>query len=544
MGIGRARRIARRAHRGQLTRGGGLFLEELEQVVRRVEENGGGRLAVQAAWLHAAPAAGVDLESEGVSLRVRQVVKSLRTAPGRSRPESAGVARASELVRAAIVAQWRVVAQAQGDDTPAATLVELLDRYRAQPEPEVRQAIHALVEELDGPATPVVAGLVERWWDSEDSWEAMVAVMAARRVGLLDRERLLRKVADGPLWVAAEAVKAVSGGGEAEIAALRTALLRPGDDGRWVRREARSRLLAIGGPAAETALDDWFFHPMDVPWGYDRRWLSRNASSVVPRLIEALGDPAWRYEAPRALGSLKVEEAVGPLCDQARAAEDPIPFLQALGSIGSPAAGPALAQLAGHAEAEVRVAALRALGRTGGADVTAVALAACDDPDVHVRYRAARVLAELGDERAVITLIRLCDTEHAAVAADALARIGDQRAVPTLWHLFNHHPERAARHAAGRGLARIDCEERWPRPEPVIERAYVWLLGHKPEWSRFYLETGTRNADAMVRVRAVEAFGRLRDPGGIPHIRPLVTDPDPRVRAAARNVLEFLEDIA
>ncbi|WP_394618001.1 HEAT repeat domain-containing protein [Lentzea sp. JNUCC 0626] len=545
MGIGRARRIARRAHRGQLTHGGGLFLDELEQVVRRVEENGGGRLAVQAAWLHAAPAAGVNLDSEGVSLRVRQVVKGLRAGPGWTRPESPRVARACELVRAAIVAQWRVVAQAQEDDTPALPLAELLDRYRVKPGPEVRGAIYALVGELDGPATPVVAELVERWWDSDDWWEPMIAVRAAHRVGLLDRERLLRKVVEGPSSAAGAAIQALDGpGDEAEVAALRAVLRRPEPEWRSVRGSARRRLSEIGGPAAEESSQDWYFSPMDVPWRYDMRWLRRNGASVLARLIEALNDPAWQYEAPQALGVMKAVEAVGPLCALAPTLPDPTPFIRALGVIGDPAAGPVLAEFTRHAKAGMRELAVQALGQTGGADVTAVALAACDDPDVHVRYRAARVLAAHGDERAVTTLIRLCDTEHAAVAADALARIADPRAESTFWHLFNHHPDRAARHAAGRGLARIECDEQWPRPEPVIERAYMWLLGHKPEWSRFYLETGTQNADAMVRVRAVEAFARLRDPGGIPHIRPLLTDPDARVRAAARNVLKFLEGIA
>jgi HEAT repeat protein len=47
----------------------------------------------------------------------------------------------------------------------------------------------------------------------------------------------------------------------------------------------------------------------------------------------------------------------------------------------------------------------------------------------------------------------------------------------------------------------------------------------------------------MVRVRAVEAFGRLRDKAGVEHVRPLLADPDPRVRSAARNVLWVLEHL-
>ncbi|MFD4676430.1 HEAT repeat domain-containing protein [Lentzea sp. NPDC058450] len=541
MGVARARRIAERVHRGQLTREGGLFLDELDQVVRLVEENGGGALAVQAAWLHAVPETSADLASEDVPLHVRQVVQALRCAPGWSQPQSSKVARAEGIVRAAKLAQSRST-RPPAEDAEPATLAELLVRHRAKT--DVRSEIYGLVAAPLDADDPAVAELVEQWSKSGDEWEAMIAMKAAHSAGMVDTESLLREVTDGSPSEASTAIRTMTGSGEAEITALRAALLRPGVEYRWVRREARVRLRKIGGPAAAAAADAWFVDPMDTPWQYDRRWLSRNAGRVVPLLIEVLGDPAWQYEAPQALGSLRVEEAVGPLCDQARTAKNPIPYVLALGSIGSQTAGRALAELTGHAEARVREAAVQALGRTGGADVTAVALAACDDPDVHVRYRAAKVLAEHGDERAVITLIRLCDTDHAAEAADALARIGDPRAAPTLWYLFNNHPDRAARHAAGRGLARIECEDHWPSPEPVVERAYMWLHGHKPEWSRFSLEGGTTHSDAMVRVRAIEAFGRLRDPAGIPHIRPRLTDPDARVRAAARNVLKLLGDDA
>ncbi|MEU7476251.1 hypothetical protein AB0A63_09725 [Lentzea sp. NPDC042327] len=78
MGIAKARRIALRAHRGQLTDGGGLFVDRLERLARTVAERGGGGVARQAVWLHAVPGTGVDLTRQDLSWRVLRVVEALQ----------------------------------------------------------------------------------------------------------------------------------------------------------------------------------------------------------------------------------------------------------------------------------------------------------------------------------------------------------------------------------------------------------------------------------------------------------------------------------
>ena len=540
MGTARARRIARRAHQGQLTYGGELLLDRLERVAGAVAEQGGDWVAVQAVWLHAVPASAEDLVLQGVPSRVVQVVKALRSY-GWSAP--AGVRQRAERVLEAMNADRRFV-PAPPDPPDTRTLPELLAEYRETRDYRIRWALNGLLDAPNDLTAQAMAELAEQWWDSEEDWEAATAVRIAHRAGLLDRERLLGTVADGVPVAAATAIGLLSGeGGGREIELLRAASLTPGLDWLCVRVAARARLTAIGGPEADAVVLDSAIDLMDLPWRHDRAWLHRNGAKLVPRLIELLPDPDWWHEAPVALASLRATEAVGPLCETVRDAEYPIPMIQALGTIGSPEAGPTLVWLLGHESAEVRAEALQALSRAGGADVVDVALAACDDPDVRVRDRAAAVLARNADGRAVTTLIRLCDTWHAAAAADALARIGDPRALPTLWDLFLHHHDRAARHAAGRGLARIEGDERGCSSSvPRVQRAYMWVLGHKPEWSRRHLAGGTGYDDAMVRVRAVEAFGRLRDPAGAEHVRPLLADPDPRVRSAARNVLRVLEN--
>ncbi|MFS8099723.1 HEAT repeat domain-containing protein [Lentzea alba] len=539
MGIAKARRIARRAHQGQLTRTSELFTDYLERVARIVEERDGGWAAVQAAWLHAVPGTGVDLTRQGIPWRVLRAVEALQPDPGWSKPTPAKVHLVPDaaLVNEALAA-GEVVDPPESSWQPvvlmdAGMLPQLLADYRERPGHETKWAIDDLFARPINLNTPAVAELAEQWWDSEDDWENRIAVLAARRAGLLDRERLLRKVLDGPEGSSVAAIESLSGEASAEeIEVLRTVVLRPEE--RWARLAARARLTAIGGPDAEAALQEWAFSPWDVPWRNDRAWLHRNAADVVPRLIEALPDPTWWYEAPFALGELRVVEAVGPLSEAAQNAEFPHHHIEALGKIGSADAVPALVRLLGHSSADVRAYVLWALDRIGGAEVVDAVIMACDDPDVMVRDRAARVLVRHGDERAVTPLIRLCDTRHAGGAAHALGRIGDPRAVPTLWHLFFRHDRKAVRYAAGRALARIDNPGHWcPSDDPRILRAYVWLHGHKPDWNRQSLEHWTKHTDALVRARAAEAYGRLRDPAGVEHVRPLLADLDPRVRKAA-----------
>ncbi len=380
---------------------------------------------------------------------------------------------------------------------------------------EVRGAINALITKPRDTELPLVAELVERWWDSSEAWEAYTAVSAPV---VTDRERLLRKAGEAP-HVASAAIQRLRGEGSPyEIEVLRSVVTNPEGEWRWARAAAAARLRAIGGPEAEAALQDRPFTLLDPPWREDRTWLHRHRATAVPRLIECLADPVWWFEASFALGEIHAAEAVGPLCEHARTTPFPIPTIEALGKIGSADASPTLVGLLGHHDADVRDHALRALARIGGQDVVEAAIMACDDVSPVVRDRAARVLFRHGDQRAVIPLIRLCDTRHAAAAADALTRIGDPRALPTLWGLFTDlEAGKATRYAAGRGLARIDGPQRWLySDDPRLLRAYVWLLGHKPHWNEYFvIESARSHADPVVRARAAEAWGRRRGTGKV-----------------------------
>lgn len=608
MGMAKVRRIAARAHRGQISAGGELFSVHLERVARAVGEFGGSSVAQQAAWLYATPAAGVtlaDLARQGLSAHVVRAVEALQPRlhdheqmvdrvlrinaaalvhyavlvdryrySGRQVGFPQGVARLAEQLglpwpppgaavdevvtedaRALVVddGHWERSAPELGSQGDVRAIPALLTGYCEVIDDDTRyccliplcHAIFTIVTKPGNAGSAPVAELIEKWWDSANHWEARTAVSALAAAGdPANRERLLRKATTDKSGVVDAAIKGLRGEGDPhEVAVLGAVVTRPGPEWRWARATAAARLTTIGGPDADAALQKRQFGHVDPPWRFDRTWLRRHGSAAIPWLTASLTDLSWSFEATFALGELRAVEAVIPLCALARTTAYPVPQIEALGKIGSVEAGPTLVELLDHADTDVRDHALRALNRIGGSDAIDAAMAACDDPHPLVRDRAARVLVEHGDHRAVPQLIRLCDGPYAAAAADALTRIGEPRALPTLWHLFATAQDKTTRHAAGRGLARIDGPQQWIHSaNPRIQRAYIWLLGHKPHWHNEHeLKAATGATDPMVRARAAEAYARLGDPANTEQVRALLTDPDPRVRANAATAIDRLD---
>ncbi|GHJ44264.1 hypothetical protein Cs7R123_16060 [Catellatospora sp. TT07R-123] len=453
---------------------------------------------------------------------------------------------------------WGPLARALGELRDADALPLLLEGYRAENTPggrhcclvAVQAAIHTIVTRPENAGTAPVGALIEQWWDAESGWEQRVAVWG-RAVGrdLAHREALLGKVAANEPGTVSSAIPGLFGPGDAvEVALLRDVVLREDPRWRWARRAAVTRLTEMGCPEAAAVLRERPLDPADPPWHADPAWFAAGGAEVVGALVEHLDEYAWVHEAPFALGELRAAEAVPALCALVRRPLPPHAAIDALGKIGSADAVPALLECLRSDRPEVRDLALRALGRIGDERVVDAAIAACDDPDPRVRERAVRVLARYGDERAVPQLIRACDTAYALVALRALVRIGDPRALPTMWHLFGDAAAgRAVRHTAGQGLAAIEGTQQYVHHtrDVRVRRAYVWLLGHKPEWKPDYqLKTAAADDDPIMRARAAEAFGRLGDPAAAEQVRPLLADPDPRVRAAAATALRALPEQA
>jgi HEAT repeat protein len=399
--------------------------------------------------------------------------------------------------------------------------------------------------------SPQARALAAEWWDSTEEWEAEIAV----RIGHGDP---LDRIDVGRPAVARAAVRSLNRrgtGDEREIAVLADIVRTTEPALRHVREEAVRRLQNIGGAAATRAVDECFVEPYVPPWWHDRGWLHRNRAKAVPLLIGKLDEARWWYEAPFGLGTVRAVEAVEPLgrfvrdaVQNAASSEYRIGAdaalrravwgLIALGKIGAAEAVPVLREMMACEYAGIRDHALLAMTRIGNPEVVDAAVGAADDPDPAVRDRAARVLCAHGDGRAVTVLLRLCDGPHAVRALHALTRIGDPRALPTLWRLFRTGRSREVRHAAGRGLARIEGPDRpGPLPDdPSVRLAYLWLLGQRPEWEpTSRLRRWLTHDDPLVRARAAESLYRLGGATAEEHLRPLLDDPDRRVRDVVRH---------
>ncbi|MGI5175227.1 hypothetical protein ACQEVZ_02715 [Dactylosporangium sp. CA-152071] len=267
MGLAKARRIAARAHRGQLFAGGGLLLGHLERVDRILA--GADAAVRQAAWLHLVPGRGVsaaDLARAGVPPRAVHLVESMSWRPWDDRarfterlvrtPGAAAIRHAvltdlhDHLAGEHAYEYWREqhirLAAALGLARPPEVEVETelpeppgrgghLDDYaRRLGAIGTGEALTALLAAYEtakaGRARACCLGAVRSgvfaiatrpetasrrlavaWWDSGDAWERLVAVEAQVASGEpVDRDRLLDVVERETGWLAVAAIRGLA----------------------------------------------------------------------------------------------------------------------------------------------------------------------------------------------------------------------------------------------------------------------------------------------------------------------------------------------
>lgn len=180
-------------------------------------------------------------------------------------------------------------------------------------------------------------------------------------------------------------------------------LLRLEDRAPGVRRRA---IVALCDLRAIQALDR-IVSVMDATGG----WSDLLAVMAISRMGPAAG--------PR----------VGTLLAAAKSPATLKGLLQVTGQLGCAADPDLVRRLAGHAEPEVRVEAMRTLGHIApDTESVEVCLAAMDDPAWPTRALAARSLGRLGDPRAITRLERaMGDTAYWVRhhAGQALAQLGE-----------------------------------------------------------------------------------------------------------------------
>jgi HEAT repeat protein len=297
--------------------------------------------------------------------------------------------------------------------------------------------------------------------------------------GTRDFVRLLRSRSPERRYGAAVALG--RRGDPASIPALKEALSDPDPGVRWMALEA---LGAIGNPALPVLIDLLGSDDIDLRWG-----------AVVA--LGEIGDP----------------RAVGPL---ARALEDRDRYVRtraalALAAIGASAL-PSLAAAAGHQDAGVRWAAALALGKIGSPECIPPLSVLVADPDPGVRWKAAEALGAVGGEAAVIPLVGALedrDEEVCEVATASLAAIGE----PALGPLIDA----------------LKTKERWFGAVATLrEMGAVAVPALRSALSR---------KNRWVRIGAAMVLAEEGDRQGTDSLIAALSDPDPDVREAAREIL-------
>jgi hypothetical protein len=231
--------------------------------------------------------------------------------------------------------------------------------------------------------------------------------------------------------------------------------------------------------------------------------LARMASpkARMERLQDAVAD-LEAEESPRYISSLAMrvasfgDPAVEPLLKLLQG-EDPSlrsAAAEALGSLSSQAAVPALCAALSDPDENVRFHSLQALEVNSTAVSKDALLRLLDDPASHIRLRALAILARQGASEAVERAPEFLSDEGYWVrgaAVDALGVPGLARALPLV-------------------KARLDDPEEWVRRQAVLALLRIGSPAARPS-----LERMLTDSDFEVRTYAAEALKRL--PGDPSH---------------------------
>lgn len=247
----------------------------------------------------------------------------------------------------------------------------------------------------------------------------------------------------------------------------------------------------------------------------------------VAALIRALGDAdaEVRELAAKALAENKSPEGVAPLLQALPRAADVwtiVALLEALKPLRSDAAAQPALRLLGHADANVRAAAVGVIGylRFPAALPELLELGAADT-SAAVRQAALRALVSAPPEAVASAALKALDDAEWTIRAEAAAILGKLR------------------HAAAADalLGLVDFDAQWQVREQAVEA--LGLLQHKPAVPAIGRCLGSPVSN--LRKAAVIALGRVNDRAVRLLLATVRDDPDAQVRKLAGQLLQSLE---
>ncbi|HMG52056.1 MAG TPA: HEAT repeat domain-containing protein, partial [Kofleriaceae bacterium] len=284
---------------------------------------------------------------------------------------------------------------------------------------------------------------------------------------------------------------------------------------------------------------------------------------AVGELIADLSDASWTVRRAVVAGLAALgDDAVGPLCgslrdhrssERAIAAAvdalsasvggsataavlgllgDPRPAVasdaaQILGRRGAVDAAPALARLLQHADDNVAVSAIEALGAIGGAGAIDALIEVLAQRNFFRTFPALQVLGRADDPRVVAPLANLLDDDgYRLEAARALGRTGYAQAIRPLVSLLPRAGDAIVRLVA-LALADLVARAEWHGATEHVAVVLRDTLG--PVLARFV--GALRTADPAERIAIVVVISRIGDTSVVPDLSRLLDDPALRVAA-------------
>jgi HEAT repeat protein len=274
--------------------------------------------------------------------------------------------------------------------------------------------------------------------------------------------------------------------------------------------------------------------------------------SFLPMLHGKLGSekrPEVKAALARAIGDLKspssleaLQDALDPGATDTDTALANKELAAALGKLGDPRAAPALIGLLRSKDNYTRIEAIQALGllRAPAAVEPLLKLASEEDTEPFLSKKAIEALGRIGDARAVPVLLRMLTKERRGISfyvesSFALYQVGTPAASALIEAMQGRDAE-LAKWAKDNGVhpasyamkgAQVLGDLRDRRGEAVLLKQLS------------FTNTDPR-IQALVRMQAAEALGRMRAAAAVRPIAALATEQDPTVRNSYVRALVLL----